>query len=126
MSVTYNQATVDDRLQQVIDNIDAGSGNGVLVLGSAGFADTMAEITLAKPMGTVSAGVLTFSGLPLGGPLVYVSGDVALARVQDSDGTVVINGLTVGTSTSSDIVMSSNSVSSGGSIALTYATITGR
>jgi len=126
MTVNYNTATINDRLQQVIDNIDAGAGNGVIVLGTASMADTIASITLNKPCGTVAAGVLSFSGLPLGGPLVLVTDDVAAAQVTDSTGTVVISGLTVGLSTNYDIVMSTVSVSSGDSIALTYASITGR
>ena len=125
MSVNYNTTTINDRLQDVISNIDAGAGNGVMVLSSSASA-TMASITLQKPCGAVSGGVLTFAGLPLGGPLVIETGYIAGASVQDSAGTTVISGLTVGLSTSYDIVMASTLVSSGDSIALTYATITGR
>jgi len=122
--INYNTATVNQRLDVVVNNIDAGSSNGVLRLLDAS-AQTVATIALVKPCGTVSNKVLTFSGLPLPCPLTLVSAQIVAADIEDSTGLVVASGLTVGQSTASDIVMGNTIVSSGQIITLTYATITG-
>jgi hypothetical protein len=124
VTITYNQATINGRLNVVITNIDAGPAAGQMRL-LAG-ASTIGLITLVKPSGTVNAGVLTFSGLPLASPLTLIGGSVTAADIEDSTGNVVASGLTVGTSTASDIVMGTTLVSSGQIITLTFATITGR
>lgn len=122
MMVTYNQPTINGRLNVVISNIDAGAGVGQMrVLGLAG---TVALIPLQKPSGTVSAGVLTFSGLPLGSATL-ASDTVVGADIEDSTGLVVASGLTVGPSTAFDIVMAIPTVLAGQIISLTTATITG-
>jgi hypothetical protein len=125
MSITYNTATLNARLTQVINNIDAGPGSGVLRLGTSGMALILSSITLAKPSGTVAGGVLTFSGTPLADPSAANSGSLANARIEDSTGVVVASGLTIGTSSAFDIVMTSTTVIAGQSISLTSATITG-
>lgn len=124
MPVNYNQSTIDDRLKVVIAHIDAGAGNGQMRLLSSS-AQTVAMIGFLKPSATVSNGVLTFSGLPLASPLTLISASVSGADIEDSTGTVVVSGLTVSGSTTTDIVMSNTMVSSGQIVTLTYATITG-
>jgi hypothetical protein len=125
MSITYNQATINARLNAVVTNIDAGPSFGQMRLLTAGSA-TVALIALLKPSGTVSGGVLTFSGLPLNSATTVTGGTVAAADIEDSTGTVVASGLTVGNSTAFDVAMGTTSVSSGQIITLTAATITGR
>lgn len=124
MSIIYNGTVINQRLGVVVTNIDAGAGNGQMRLLSSASA-TVGLVQFNKPCGTVSGGVLTFSGLPLAAPLTLVSGQVTAADLEDSAGTVVASGLTVGNSTAYDIVMSSVIVSTGQIITLTYATITG-
>lgn len=124
MTISYNLSTLNARLQAVVTNVDAGPGNGQMrFLGSG--STTIAIVTLQKPSGTVSGGILTFSGLPLGGATL-ASASVVLADVEDSNGNVVASGLTVGPSTTYDIYMASNAVMSGQTLSVTYATITGR
>jgi len=117
----YNQTTINGRLNVVVSNIDAGAGVGQMrILGTLG---TVALIPLQKPSGTVSAGVLTFSGLPLGSATL-INDTVVGADIEDSTGLVVASGLTVGPSSAFDIVMPITTVSSG-IISLVLATITG-
>lgn len=125
MSLNYNVSVLNQRLQVVANNIDAGGVHGFIRLGTFGMAQTVGLVPLGFPCGTVSAGVLTFANLPLAAPLTFISATIASATVEDSNGVIVASGLTVGNSTSFDIVMIQTVVSSGQSVALTYATITG-
>ena len=124
MTITYNTATLNARLAAVTTNIDAGSSNGAMRLLSPTNV-SIALITLAKPSGTSSGGVLTFSGLPLT-TTVSQSGQIVSADLEDSNGNVVASGLTVGVSTAFDIFINTANVTAGGLLALNFATITGR
>jgi hypothetical protein len=64
MAVIYTTAVKNARMSAVVAQIDAGSTAGVLQIGTTGMASILAEIVLADPSGTVSGGVLTFSGFP--------------------------------------------------------------
>lgn len=125
MVISYNQGTINGRLQVVINSIDAGPSFGQIRLLTA-TNQTVGLIQLLKPSATINAGVLTFSGLPLASPLTLISGQITAADIEDSTSTVVASGLTVGQSTSFDIVMATSIVSSGQVVTLTFATITGR
>lgn len=126
MSVNYNTTLINTRLQDVVTAIDAGSAHGVLKLLTS-LATTLSSIELAKPCGTVSGGVLTFSGMSLIDPAAVAGGIATTALITDSNGATIISGLTVGTSSASDIVMSpSATIVAGDTIAITTATITGR
>ncbi len=123
MSVAYNTATINYRLTAVVDNIDAGSTNGILVIGTAGMAATLASVVLAKPCGTVAGGILTFTA-PVSNTIT-TAGTMAAAIITDSAGTTIASGLTVGTSTGYDIVASTLAITSGSVLTLLSATITG-
>ena len=125
MTIVYNQATINSRLNAVVTNIDAGPGNGQMRLLAAA-STTVALVTLQKPSGTAGSGILTFNGLPLASPLTTISALVTSADIEDSTGTVVASGLTVGGSTSFDVFMSNPFVSSGQTVTLIFAQITGR
>jgi len=125
MSVTYNTTLKNTRMTSVVTAIDNG-GAGELNFGtSSGFggANLLATITFQATCGTVSGGVLTFSGTPLVCASAAQTGTAAEAEVLDGVGHLIISGLTVGTS-ASDINMSSTSIVSGQSVTLTSATIT--
>lgn len=104
MAIVYSVAVRNNRLQQVINAIDAGVGNGFLKVGTAGMGIVVANITLAKPCATVAGGVLTFSGVPIS-VFALVNGVLAEAQLTDSAGTVVASGLTVGVA-GTDIIVS--------------------
>lgn len=127
MSVDYNVPTITDRLIAVVNHIDAGSTNGIMRLTLSDTSQLVASITLQKPCGSVIGSVLTFA-LPLTATTVLnalSSNPLAYAEIEDSTGTVIVSGLTVGLSTAYDIVMVSNNILSGQGITLTSATITG-
>lgn len=95
MAVTYSTTVKNNRMTQVINALDGGAGNAILKIGTTGMAATLASITLAKPSGIVSGGVLTFSGLPKSAT-ASGAGTAAAAQLTDSTGAVIVDGLTVG------------------------------
>lgn len=123
MAVTYNTATKNARMQAVADNIDGGSGAGVIEIGTTGMGTVLAQITLADPCGTVSGGVLTFSGFPRSDTSANATGVAAAAVIKASDGTVVVSGLTVGTS-GTDIILDTANIDAGEVVTLNNASIT--
>ena len=109
MSVVYSLTAINDRLQGVVTAIDAGGSNGTMQLISAG--SVVSTIALARPSGTVNGGVLTFSGTLLD-PSAAGTGLVDTVRFADSNGSVIISGLTVGIPTGSADVIISNGLNS--------------
>lgn len=103
----YATDTKTARMGAVRDKLDAGSGSGVLEMLSAGGA-VLCSLTLQKPSGTLSNGVLTLTG-PLTGSAA-ATGTITQARLRDSTGVDVRTGLTVGTS-GADIVLSAVTIS---------------
>lgn len=122
MAVNYNTTVKDARMTVVRDAIDAGASAGVLELCSAGYADVLAIVTLDDPCGAVSTGILTFSGVPLA-TVGAADGNAALARFKDSDGTVIADGLTVGTA-GTNVVLNTTGIETGKPVIITSATIT--
>lgn len=124
MAVTYSTAAKTARLNAVIAQIDAGAGPGTLEIGTAGMASVLAVLTLADPCGTVAGDVLTFDFDPdISDTSADATGTAAAARIKDSNGTVIISGLTVGTS-AADIILDSVSITAGQTVTLTSGTIT--
>ena len=87
MSIVYAVTLRNNRLQQVINAIDGGAGNGRIQIGTAGMGLVLSTVTLLKPCATIAAGVLTFSGTPLSAAAAQ-SGVAAAAQITDSTGTV--------------------------------------
>jgi hypothetical protein len=85
MAVTYSTTLKSTRMTDVITALDAGAGNAILKIGTAGMASTLVSITLAKPSATVTTGVLTFAGLPKSGT-AGATGTAAAAQLTDSTG----------------------------------------
>lgn len=108
MSVVYSLPCIDNRLLGVVTTIDAGSGNGTLVL--LANSTVISTITLSKPSGAASGGVLTFTGPLLG--TGAAAGSVTTAQFQDSTGAVVASGFTVGIPLSGADVIISNGLNS--------------
>lgn len=125
MPVDYNLTVRTNRLQQGINATDAGASNGWLRFLNSG-GTVLASFQLARPSATAANGVETFNGVSLIDPAA-VGGDYATAaRTEDGDGNIIISGLTVGTGSTSDIVMSpTNYITAGQTVAITAATITG-
>ncbi len=108
MSVIYSIPCINNRLLGVVTTIDAGAGNGLLVL-LAG-STVICSITLQKPSGTASGGVLTFTAPLLG--TAAAAGSVTTAQLLDSTGAVVVSGLTAGIPLSGADVIISNGLNS--------------
>jgi len=133
MSVTYSSTLKTNRMQLVVDLIagktqaaSTGSATaGSLVIGTSGLSGAtgvLATIALGTTPGTVSGSVLTLSGTPLSAT-ASASGTAAKAEIRNNAGTVIVSGLTVGTS-ASDIVLDSVSITSGQTVNITSGTIT--
>jgi hypothetical protein len=123
MAVTYSTAAKTARLNAVITTIDAGAGASTIEIGTTGFGSTLVVINLADPCGTASGDVLTFDFDPDVSGTASAGGTAAEARIKDGNGTIVISGLTVGT-TGADINLDSVSITSGQTVTLTTGTIT--
>ncbi len=122
MAVTYDTTLKNTRMTDVVTAIGA---TGFLNIYDASNV-LLATIPLANPAGTVTSGVLAFSGTPLTESSANVSGTATHADVSTATGgtgTKVITGLTV-SSTSGDIVLSSTSIVAGQPVTITSAAIT--
>ena len=126
MSVNYNVTVRTNRLQQVINAIDAGASNGFLRLLDL-VGNVLSSMQLSRPSAIAANGIATFQGTSLIDPSAAQSGTVRFARVEDSSGNIVISGLTVGgVGGGTDIQMSPSSIIvAGQTVAITSATITG-
>lgn len=133
MSVTYAVTLKTNRMQLVADLIaskTAASSTGTatagfLVIGTSalsGVTGILATITLNATPGTVSGSVFTLSGTPLSATATG-TGTAALAEFRNTAGTVIVSGLTVGTS-GTDITINATAISIGQSVQITSGTIT--
>jgi hypothetical protein len=103
----------------VITALDAGTA-GTLEIATAAYASILATIPIQKPSFTESGGVLTLAGPP-GTPLTATAGNTgtaAVARFKSSAASIIITGLTVGTS-ATDIILNSTSITSGQTVSIT-------
>jgi len=105
MTVVYSSTAINDRLLGVVDAIDSGGSPGTFVLAQGSTA--LSTITLAFPCGTVSGGVLTFSGTLID-TSAALSGTVNTVTIKNSAGSTIISGLTVGIPLSGAEVIVSN------------------
>ena len=121
MAVTYTTAVKNARLSAVVSQIGS---TGVLEIGTTGMATVLATIALDATAGTVSGGVLTFSGFPKSDTSADATGTAAAARIRTATGGAdIITGLTVGLS-ASDIVLDSLSITAGQTVTINSAAIT--
>ena len=123
MAVNYTTAVKNARMTAVRDQIDAGSGPGVLQIGTTGMGTVLIEVTLADPSGTVTGGVLSLSNFPRSDTSANASGTAAAARIRDSSGTDVITGLTVGLS-AADVILDSVNITAGQTVTINTAAFT--
>ncbi len=133
MSVVYSNAVKDNRLNVANDAVNsktyaAGTGAGSvgsLVIGTSslsGATGVLATIALQNPAFTEASQVLTLAGVPLS-VSASATGTAAKAEIRNNAGTVIVSGLTVGTS-ASDVILGSTSITSGGTVTITAGTIT--
>lgn len=95
MPVIYDTPTKTARMTATRDQIDAGSGPGILDIGTTAMGAVLASFVLNDPCGTVSGPTLTLSGFPKTAS-AGLAGTAAAAQIRDSNGVVRASGLTVG------------------------------
>lgn len=122
MAVVYSAALKNTRMLAVLAAIDADAGAGSLEIGTSGFGSTLLTVALDDPAGSVTADVLTLSGLP-NTAVIANTGTAAEARIKDNSGDIVVSGLTVGTS-GTNIIVSTVSFVSGVTASLNSGTLT--
>jgi hypothetical protein len=127
MTIVYSQTAINNRLQGVVSAVSGGGTNGTLKL-LAG-STILSTIILTNPCGTVSGGVLTFTG-NLNDPAAAATGFVTAARIDDSLGATVISGFTVGIPTSgADVIINNGAntlkITAGQAVSLISAQIIG-
>jgi hypothetical protein len=121
VSVNYSVTVRTNRLQQVINAIDAGASNGFMRLLDLG-GNILSSFQLSRPSAVAANGVATFNGLSLIDPSAARSGTAVGMRVEDGSGNVVISGLAL----NSDFFLIPTAVIiAGETVAITAATITG-
>jgi FAD/FMN-containing dehydrogenase len=134
MAVIYAAALRTRRLNIIVNALGSagtptidttGVSAGSLVIGTSalsGATGVLATITLSTTPATVTDDVLTISGVPLS-TTASATGTAAKAELRDNAGTVIVSGLTVGTS-GTDIIISNTSVTSGQTVQVTSGTLT--
>ena len=119
------------RMEAIKTAIDAGAGPGTIkfyttplpaTTGAAISTQTLlGTLTLSDPCGSVTGGVLTFSAIS-DDISADATGTIAFGRIQDSDGTFVLDG-TAGTS-GAVFIFNTVAAVSGGVIRVLSATLT--
>lgn len=134
MAVNYLASLKTNRMNLVVNALGTataptisvtGTAAGTLVIGTSalsGSTGVLATITLNTTPATISGDVLTISGVPLSAT-ASATGTAALAELRNNAGTVIVSGLTVGTS-GTDIIVSSTAITSGQTVQVTSGTIT--
>lgn len=120
MAITYNATLKSARMTDVVTALGSAAKLQIFDAGAV----KLAELPLSNPAGTVTGAVLTFSGTPLTESSANASGTATNAKVVDGSGTVVISGLTVGSSGPVDITLSSTNIVAGQPFTITAASIT--
>ena len=120
MAASFSTALRNARATAIVT--EAGSG-ALIKLYTSAYGTLLGTLTCSATLGTVTTGVLTFNAITQDSA-ADATGTFALARLYKSDGTtVVMEGLTVGTS-GTDIIMNAAASTIGATISMSSATIT--
>lgn len=130
MAVNYSATLKTNRMQLVADLIagktaaaSTGSATaGTIVIQDAGSV-VLATIALPTTPFTVSGAVATLQGVPLSDSSADASGTATKAEIRNNAAAAIVTGLTVGVS-SSDINLTSTSITAGQTVTITSGTIT--
>jgi hypothetical protein len=127
VSLVYSSSVIDARLSAVLTAIDGGSSNGIITLLAGG--TMISTLTLLKPSGSISGGVLTFF-TPITDPIAAATGDITTGTVSDSGGNTVAQNLSAGApGDGADITifngLNSTLVTAGQTVQILAARITG-
>jgi hypothetical protein len=137
MSVIYSDTLKTNRLQLMSDLVagktfTASTGSataGNLVIGTSalsGGTGILAQIALPTTPFVVSGSgtvIATLQGVPLSDTSADATGTAAKAEIRNNSGTVIVSGLTVGTS-GTDIILTSTSITATQTVTVTSGVIT--
>jgi hypothetical protein len=127
MAISYTQALQNSRMDAVIAAIDAHASVATLEICTAAYAAVLVAIPLNTDpsftrSGTKPNTLITMNGVPKSANATG-TGTAALARIKEGGGTVIADGLTVGTS-AADIILNSTSITTGQQVSISSGTIT--
>jgi hypothetical protein len=122
VALNYRASLKTTRMNAVVTDLDNNAAAATLEIGTAAFAAVLCSIVLGDPSFTVAADVMTMAGTPRSAT-AGATGTAAAARYKDGGGTIIISGMTVGTS-GSDVNLNSVAIVSGQTITITSATHT--
>jgi hypothetical protein len=124
MAVNYNATLKNARMLEVLAAVDGGAGTGpsYLEIGTTSFASTLVAFPMNDPSGSVTGAVLTFTTPKTA--TAANTGTAAEGRIKDAAGTIVVSGLTVGTSGTDIIISPSTTITAGQDVDWTAGTIT--
>lgn len=124
-AITYAAATKNARLTAVRDAIDGGPAAGTLqICTNTSCSSVLATITLNDPSGTVSGGVLTFSGFPKSDTSADGTGTAGGGRIRDSTGTEIYNFTLTATGGGGDLTLDNTSIVTGQTVTINSLTLT--
>ena len=122
MPIIYATSLKTRRMEAVRDAIDAGAGSGYIQIGTAGMAIPIVDIILANVSCTIAGSVLTLSSTPRSG----IANETAIAesaQICDSNGNVVVGGLSVGEG-GTDIIIDNVNIGAGQTVQIISGRIT--
>ena len=126
MATSYSQTLQNTRMDAVLAAFDAHASPATLEICTAAYAQVLVAIPLADPSfsrgGAKPNTALTMASLPRNANATG-TGTAAVARIKEGGGTVVADGLSVGTS-ASDIILNSISITTGQQVSISSGTIT--
>jgi hypothetical protein len=122
MSIVYENSLKDTRMTDVKNAIDAQSSPGYLEFCTSGYGTVLVTIPFQKPSFSEASQAITALGVPLLS-VATNAGTLAIARIKDGDGNVVISDLSVGTS-GTDIVLNSTAIFAGQDLTMFEMTFT--
>jgi hypothetical protein len=126
MATSYSQALQNTRMDAVLSAIDAHASPAKLEICTASYASVLVAITLGDPSfsraGAKPNTALTMLGVPKSANAA-ATGTASVARIKEGGGTVIADGLTVGTS-AADVILNSTSITTGQQVSISSGTIT--
>jgi hypothetical protein len=134
MAVSYLAALKTARMQRVADRIasltDAvatgAAATGTLVIGDntlSGATGVLATFTVTTAVTSGVAGSVLTIPFSASSVTAGATGTASKAEIRNNAGTVIVGGLTVGTS-GTDVTLNSTSITSGQTVQITSATLT--
>lgn len=121
MAINYRASLKTTRMNAVKTDIDSGGAAGYIEICTAAYALVLATIPLAYPCGSVTTDTLTLTA-PVTDTSADATGTASIARIKNSAGVVIADGLTVGTS-GSNINLTSTAITITDAVSLTSAAI---